>query len=539
MTCNTFNNPATKQSSFALTPEVIQSQIYSFDQLFKLENDPTAKYESATLVQDVRLITELFITLPNRTDYPMLNDRVIQGPITIYELADFLDSSGFSIYAVDSALLTGITSVAEIDLFNQLNYYYTDNMAATISGGFCSTFTGALSTLMGLISSGSKLISDLQNLISGFAAQLEAMKQLMFNLVDKLVGFMREQINAIVNKVNSIASNAIAAVNVIRNKITKAQSFFESMNIDTLKAAIEELIAGLAGNYEKLTPEVIAYLLFRFCQLLETINNFLKAPVDSLKSFIKRFALEKTIATNFSNTARLESVHAGLFRMDPFTITSMRKQMSRNINSNGGTPDFSTGAGSTYITMPITEEEIQMLNSLSENGNQYIQWSPQVLNMGSNVSDANPGDGWRRLNGEVIIRAMRIARRMGARLYVNSGYRSPQYNAAQPGAASNSLHMSGKAMDISMTNSSGLSNTETIRNKFIEIASQEGIGGIGTYSSFIHIDIGPRRTWGSSQTTALSMHRANRFRTGGTPASNIPVATPAATLPSETSSTLV
>jgi hypothetical protein len=167
--------------------------------------------------------------------------------------------------------------------------------------------------------------------------------------------------------------------------------------------------------------------------------------------------------------------------------------------------------------MPITEEEARLLNSLTESGNQYIQWSPQVLNMGSNVDDAEPGDGWKKLNGDVIIRAMRIARRMGARLYINSGYRSPQYNAKQDGAASGSLHMSGKALDVSMTNSSGLSNTQESRNNFIRIASQEGIAGIGTYNSFIHIDIGNRRTWGSLQAEALSLHKQDRFRTSGTP----------------------
>lgn len=536
MTCNTFNNPTSKQSSLALAPVDIESKIYSFDQLLRLENDPTAKYDTNTLIRDTQLVTQLFTAIPNRTDYPMLNDRVTQGPITIYEFADFLDTSGFTITTVDTALLTGITSVAEIDLFSQLDYYYTDNMAASIEGGFCSTFTGALAQLTSLVSAGVKLISDLQNFMTDFAsaaaAQLEAMKNIMLSLVDKLVGYMKEQINAVINTVNSIANTAVATINMMRDKIQKAQSFFEDAKINGLKAAIEELIAGLAGNYEELTPEVIAYLLFRLCQLLEMISNFLKSPVDSLKSFISRFAFEQTRITNFSNMARLESVHSGLYRMDPFAITSAREEMARNINSASTQVDGLTG--STYVTLPISEDEVKLLNSLSESGNQYIQWSPQVLNMGANESDADPGDGWKRVNGDLLIRAMRIAKRMGARLYINSGYRSPQYNAKQDGAATNSQHMSGKALDVSMTNSSGLSNTEAVRNKFIQIASQEGIGGIGTYNTFIHIDIGPRRTWGSHQTNALAMHKADKFRTGGSSTDYTPSPTAAGVLPGQT-----
>ena len=531
MTCNTFNNPASKQSSLALTPADIEKQIYSFEQLVKLENDPAAKYNTDTLIRDVKLTTDLFKIIPNKTDYPMLNDRVNQGPITIYEFASFLDSSGLTINTVDSALLLGITSINEIDYFDQLEYFYTDNMAAAIEGGFCSTFTGILSQLNRLISAGASLISDLQNFANGVVAQLESIKNIIFNLIDRMVKAMLDQLKAMMSSVTQIANNAIATINVMRNKIQRAEAFFNELTIDNLKKSIEALIAGLAGNYEELTPEVIAYLLYRLCQLIDVITNFMKAPVDSLKSFMSKFALEKTKLTNISNIARLESVNSGLYRMDPFTITSMREVMAKNLNASSGAPDGLTGA--TYVTMPITEEEIQLLNSLTESGNQYIQWSPQVLSMGKNETDANPGDGWKRLNGDVIIRAMRIAKRMNARLYVNSGYRSPQYNAKQDGAATNSQHMSGKAMDISMNYSKGLSNTDSIRSKFIQVASQEGIGGIGTYATFIHIDIGPRRTWGSLQPNALALHKADKFRVGGSQTTPSPTA--AATLPSASS----
>jgi len=544
MTCNTFNNPASKQSSLALTPADLEKQIYSYEQLIRLENDPTAKYDAATLVRDIKLTVDLFNSIPNKTDYPMLNDRVSQGPITTYEFASFLDSSGFTISTVDSALLTGITSINEIDYFDQLNYYYTDNMAATIEGGFCSTFIPIINKLTSLISAGVSLISNLQNFIEDVTAQLQSIKQIMFNLIDSLVKAMLDQIKAIMNSVTQIADQFIATVNVIRNKIQRVESFFNDLTIEKLKSSIEALIAGLAGNYEELTPEVIAYLLYRLCQLIETINKFMTAPVDSLKDFIARFAIEKAKFTNLSNIARLESVNSGLYRMDPFTITAMREEMGKNLNAGAGAPDGLTG--STYVTLPISEEEIQLLNSLTESGNQYIEWSPEVLNMGEDVSDADPGDGWKRVNGDVLIRAMRIAKNMNARLYVNSAFRSMQYQqrlydawvakgspANEPVAKPPGQHQTGKALDISMTNSKGLSNTEEIRNKFIAMASREGIGGIGTYKNMIHIDIGPVRTWGSLQTNALAMHKANAFRTGGTQVT--PSHTAAAALPNATS----
>lgn len=522
MTCNTFNNPVSKQSSLALKPEDIERQIYSFNTLIKIENDPTARYDLNTMIRDVGLTTSLFETIPNRqTLFPTLYERITQGPITVYEYADFLDYSGFDLTTVDNALIAGITQINRIDYFNQLDFYYNDNLSASIEGGFCSTFSGILNKLtkvISLINSGVVAISNIQGLIGQVIGQLTSIKNIIFGIIDRLVGYMKEQIAAVLSKVTSLVNQTVAVVNVIRNKALKVATFYEDFKIDSLKKAIESFIASIGGNYEELTPEVIAYLMFRFCQLIEMITNFMQNPVEGLKSFVNRFALEQLKLTNVSNTARLDAVRSGLYRMDPFTITAVREQIAKNVNTAGAAGPALAGAA--YITMPITEEEARLLNSLTESGNQYIQWSPQVLNMGSIVNDAEPGDGWKKLNGDVIIRAMRIARRMGARLYINSGYRSPQYNAKRDGAVSGSLHMSGKALDVSMTNSSGLSNTQESRNNFIKIASQEGITGIGTYNSFIHIDIGNRRTWGSLQTEALSLHKQDRFRTGGTPTSS-------------------
>lgn len=516
MTCNTFNNPVSKHSSLALKPEDIERQIYSFDTLIKIENDPTARYDLDTIVRDVGLTVSLFETIPNRQIlFPTLYERIIQGPITVYEYADFLDYSGFDLTTVDTALIAGITQIDRIDYFNQLDFYYNDNLSASIEGGFCSTFSGVLNKLtkvISLINSGVAAINNIQGLIGQVMGQLASIKNIIFGIIDRLVGYMKEQIAAVLSKVTSLVNQTVAVVNAIRNKAQRVAAFYEDFKINGLKKTIESFIASIGGNYEKMTPEVIAYLLFRFCQLIEMITNFMQNPVEGLKTFVNRFANEQIKLTNVSNIARLDAVRSGLYRMDPFTITAVREQIAKNVNASGS-PGLAL-AGSTYITMPINEEEARLLNSLTEAGNQYIQWSPQVLNMGNGVEDAEPGDGWKKLNGDVIIRAMRIARRMGVRLYINSGYRSPQYNAKQPGAASGSLHMSGKALDVSMTNSSGLANTEESRNNFIKIASQEGIAGIGTYGTFIHIDVGTRRTWGSFQNKALEMHKRDRFRTG-------------------------
>ena len=103
------------------------------------------------------------------------------------------------------------------------------------------------------------------------------------------------------------------------------------------------------------------------------------------------------------------------------------------------------------------------------------------------------------LEPELENKLIRLAKDWGQTLVITSAYRDPIYNGKLKGAASTSLHMgmpegSGRAAacDIVMSSYS-LSD----RIVFIEKAIQNGLRGIGVYNTFIHVDIGGKRAWGS------------------------------------------
>jgi len=72
---------------------------------------------------------------------------------------------------------------------------------------------------------------------------------------------------------------------------------------------------------------------------------------------------------------------------------------------------------------------------------------------------------------------------------VRSAYRSPEHNRAVGGAKA-SKHMDGTAFDIAMANHDPV--------EFEKAARAVGFLGFGTYprSGFMHVDLGPARTWG-------------------------------------------
>ncbi|PQO23989.1 peptidase M15 [Rhodobacteraceae bacterium WD3A24] len=100
------------------------------------------------------------------------------------------------------------------------------------------------------------------------------------------------------------------------------------------------------------------------------------------------------------------------------------------------------------------------------------------------------GTGKLLVHEEALDTLQALRDRLGKPLIVTSGYRSPEHNRAV-GGATRSKHMEGTAFDISMTNQEP--------HTFEREARAVGFKGFGTYprSNFMHIDLGPERSWGA------------------------------------------
>jgi hypothetical protein len=99
------------------------------------------------------------------------------------------------------------------------------------------------------------------------------------------------------------------------------------------------------------------------------------------------------------------------------------------------------------------------------------------------------GTGQLSLHPEALDKLQALRVRLGKPLIVRSAYRSPEHNRAV-GGAPRSKHMDGTAFDIAMANHDPAA--------FEAAAREVGFLGFGYYprSGFMHIDVGPARTWG-------------------------------------------
>lgn len=83
---------------------------------------------------------------------------------------------------------------------------------------------------------------------------------------------------------------------------------------------------------------------------------------------------------------------------------------------------------------------------------------------------------------------------LGEPIHINSGYRTPEYNASLDGSATKSQHLTASASDIVVK-----SKSPKQLNAIIEKLIKEGKmkqGGLGLYKTFTHYDIrGTKSRW--------------------------------------------
>jgi len=113
------------------------------------------------------------------------------------------------------------------------------------------------------------------------------------------------------------------------------------------------------------------------------------------------------------------------------------------------------------------------------------------------------------MDGALIDILQRIVKKsgQGGSFMLLSGFRTRATNAILPGAAANSFHLAGQALDISRD---GMTVME------MGTSLTQHSGGLGLYgdNGFVHIDTGPNRRWGNAN-GSLSAFSLNNFSGSG------------------------
>jgi hypothetical protein len=159
---------------------------------------------------------------------------------------------------------------------------------------------------------------------------------------------------------------------------------------------------------------------------------------------------------------------------DPDTMEALERYSGGNpggTNPINGTEGAVGAPGSDAATGADATEDLNIPRPTSEWIVVQSHVNPRVL-----------PEAWTKLEN--------FAKSLGRPITINSAYRTPAYNRSV-GGATNSMHVQRKAIDVQWGTSSVQGRVDMIQK-----AVDAGFSGIGTYNSFMHVDIGAKRQWG-------------------------------------------
>lgn len=512
---------------------------------------------------------------------PGINERLKIGPLSPVEFAEFARESGYA----DMNAVVEDSRKNPFSFLNLLNSVLAATSLFGSLGGICELLSNPFAGLTGIIESSLdklKKIQDLKDSILGaldgigdlLSGGLDVLKSLRDKAFSKIEGFIegipkmmesiidsvKSKFNNLTNKFNDFANkvkdglqgNVLKQIGkTIQRKMNQVRNFLSKNNMETLINKAKESIGRFAGQFKDMTVNIADFILFNGCKMVGAVNDFLSAPVDSLKNLLSKSENEIQELALFSGDILKDSVAAGrphIPAAEAARLTNDFREQRRSaavasVQQQGGyiPPNlhFDVQLVKTTHPDPISgwqhlKFDGQVLDPVQQ-GQKFWDWDTEINMVDYGGGTANPSKsgvdnaiGYYGIDLETLERGEALGKalvdigaeeldgappsmRSEGKLYINSGFRHEIYNQylrnTMDGVAKNSQHMKGMALDCKQGRG-------RFRGAFVTLAKAHGFGAVGFYNTFVHIDRRPGpRTWGDSSGSSYVPPNLDDIRT--------------------------
>lgn len=427
--------------------------------------------------------------------YPDLNDRLQENTIiTNVEVADFILDYGIKDYNKFVLDFGKPYVVGSIDEYYSKGTKFGRNMRS-----FCTlikSIFAAATVIFDAFGDLKAFIGKVQNFLANLkdfsiAKLIDTIKQKIIDTINDIVQSIKRKIQSITAFFQNFAASMNAKFIRIKQDIAK---FFSDTNIAKIKERIEASIGNVVDMFENPTMKEIQYIIYRFCQLMSTIEDLFNLVVSPMSILRAQYDYAK-------RTLQSNGDYNSAFALSAGAIRPTRQEYEAGVQRGYAIAREQGGAESVYV--PPRQSEIDGIPSW-EQIRQQVDADGRIV-LSSTISGdvyvpgSNMGrEGWDRTTVEARVSLLRLQRYFSdavgnnVKFTINSAYRSPEYNRVV-GGDTGSKHMSGTAFDISSRNFPRGSEAIPV---FVRCAKQAGFKGFGYYSTFIHVDLGPSREWG-------------------------------------------
>jgi len=437
-------------------------------------------------------------------EYPILDNRINRGPITAFELSDFLNE-----YNYTPADYTDKCNRNDSNLFFQFDSYYGESFANSVLGGFCNSldnifaaldaFFDVLGEIGKIITDALEFLSKIRNLEDFLKSAIEKLtvKALIEKIKEKLIEQVTKAFDKVAQQIENFNIEGIIGnidtflhENIVKKIMTTREEmclFFNDENKDTLKKKVKDLIDYVVGLFENPGLEEILLMIKRFCGFASQIEALLNAIKQPLSTYSNKYFIISQRLKIISNMNTAGAVEAGAVR---FSDEKRKEEINRieeeweNPSSKAYTPNKEEPYNIKRPTM-AEYAKLPKCKDVKEGSD------PRVKITGSFIDDKLCGlEGWVKLDLDLKVFLMRFQASLPdgeEQLNVTNGFRSKQYND-EIGGSKESTMMSGLAVEIE--NLYSVSDEQEI----IDLALKAGFKTVKPLSGTIYLDLIKRPT---------------------------------------------
>ena len=397
--------------------------------------------------------------------------------------------------------LATILPVPIFDLLNKLDFHSATNIGQKLSQKVCGAYSDVLAELTkftNVVNSGKDTLNKISNILEKDVKKLaESIKQrgvlqTLMDILEKIIeaaikaakGVVIAALGSVLAVVKGIASASKAIMKKVAKITRDIQNYMKDASVAKIIADMEKLVAELASSFERLTPQNIANLMFRLCQMAQDLQAKLMQPALDLNRFAQTMG-SQTRAINSANAKQVQSaVKYGAIRVSDDDRKAKQKGATEAINQSASP----SNTEAEYVdSKEMSETEMSLLLGIDENGiGGVVSFGPELTK--EDALGKQPG--WEKVNQTVWQRMIRTSAQTGEEYTVSKGYVRPVYSSLLKRKVK-SAHNTGYAIDIQVT--------PKIRKDTIVAASRAGFTSISVYPDYITLALSRRRSHLSNQ----------------------------------------
>jgi len=401
------------------------------------------------------------------------------------------------------------------NLLKDLDFNFAVNLGQELTGTVCGVYNDVLKDVtkaFAVVNTGKALLSQVENLLEKDVKKLaESIKQkgVLETLMDILKTIIQESveaarkaaqiaIGAVAGAVYGMAKASMAVLKKTSKIIQDINNYMQNATVQSMIADMEKVLAELASSFERLTPQNIANIMFRLCQMARDLQGILMAPALKMQTFAGSIASEAKVLKSQSAKNTQNAVKYGALRISE----EDRKAKKDKVIEKASKVSPTNLEADVVFPAGITQQEMGIITGVTTNPEAteltpYLPFSSKVIS-GKEFQDVNP---------LVWTKLLRLQGQTGETYEIKSA-KSAKKKGKKLGSIGMTAHDTGWAVDIMVS--------ESIRNDTIVAASRAGFGGIGVYTSHIHLDLASRRSWtkvsNEKVNSLLDKHNIDGFR---------------------------